>query len=154
MVRLEPYGIPYAFVVRPLYIFCYFHTNVIYFYRFSFTAKSRKSLFASLLILLSPNFHLCSRMERRRSAAIVATYLLSMHETKSSIQFQAAFSKPNSLQICNTQTIRLDSIRFDSFGRRSFNRKKYKRTSDKNDVSINLFRDSKGYYDCINVMEI
>lgn len=74
-----------------------------------------------------------------------------MHETKSSIQLQAAFSKPNSPQICNTQTIRFDSIRLADA---RLIEKKYKRPSDKNDVSINLFRDSKGYYDCINVMEI
>lgn len=75
-----------------------------------------------------------------------------MHETKSSIQLQAAFSKPNSPQICNAQTIRFDSIRLADA---RLIEKKYKRSSDKkNDVSINLFRDSKGYYDCINVMEI
>lgn len=52
---------------------------------------------------------------------------------------------------------RFDSIRFDSIRLADARliEKKYKRSSDKkNDVSINLFRDSKGYYDCINVMEI
>lgn len=109
------------------------------FYRFSFTAKSRNPSLPRLLLF--PNFHLYSRMEKKCSHCCN----LSTFDARNIIHpaSRSFFKFRYSPQICNTQTIRFDSIRLADVHLIE------KIRTISNDVSINLLQkrfESHGYY--------